>query len=77
MEILTLDEMKARFKVSTRTIYAWRKLGMPVLQLPSTCAGKGKGQCARYIYEDVLAWMMETSHYCRPATIAKAEEVAR
>lgn len=73
MEILTLDELKARFKVSVRTIYAWRKLGMPFLRLPSTYAGKGKGQCTRYVYEDVLAWMMETSRYRRPAANQRKE----
>lgn len=61
MEILTKEELQSRFKVDSRTVEAWMRLGMPHLRLPGRFAKPGtplrKHGPVRFVFEKTVAWL--------------------
>lgn len=50
INLLTLEEIAERFKVTSRTIYNWIDGGMPVMKI---------GGVIRFDPEEVTAWMKQ------------------
>lgn len=52
MELLTMEEMKDKFKVSIPTIYKWMKNGLPYIRIK----GKVRG-IVRFDVQEVMEWV--------------------